>query len=117
MNHLDLTYILENVTSDKAFIAQLLNVFLNSLDQDIPPLEAAIIAGDHDQIRKCAHKVKSGFRSLGMTAMTQYLQELENMGSEGDDLKKIRGKFDGFTLQLPEVKAEIKSYQSANDLW
>ncbi|MEX2595610.1 MAG: Hpt domain-containing protein [Salibacteraceae bacterium] len=109
MAHLDLSYILDNVSSDRSFITQLLNVFLVSLEEDIPPLEQAIEAEDHEQVRKTAHKVKSSFRSLGMKEMTIYLQTLEDMGKDKKPMATIGEKFTGFISMLPDVKAEVKT--------
>lgn len=114
MPHLDLSYLVENVTSDRAFINQLLEVFLGSLEGDIGELENAIEQNDHGRICRSAHKVKSSFRSLGMHAMTERLQEIENMGKDQNPLPDIRQNFDAFLGILPEVKSEVESYINSN---
>ena len=116
MKHLDLSYILSNVSDDKEFVGQLLNVFISSLDQDIPDLEQAIASEDHEHIRRAAHKVKSGFRSLGMTSMTQYLQELEDMGRTNTAIPEIKEKLAGFLAMLPEVKSEVSAYRTSEGI-
>ncbi len=111
MAHLNLTYIKENVSDDPEFIGQVLDVFLLGLEQDVPVLEQAVNSVDHDAIRKASHKVKSGFRSLGMTRMTAFLQGLEDMGKDEKPSSEIREKFEAFLSLLPEVKSEIADYQ------
>lgn len=114
MAHLDLTYITENVTSDKDFIAKVLKVFCESLESDIPPLRAAVEQGDFDAVKRNSHKVKSGFRSLGMVEITGFLQELEDMGRDHQSLDLIEAKFNGFLALLPEVQLEIRQYLKEN---
>jgi HPt (histidine-containing phosphotransfer) domain-containing protein len=111
VKHLDLSYILQNVSDDPAFVRMLLEVFLKDLEKDVPDLTEAVASEDHDHIRKSAHRVKSGFRSLGMTHMTEYLQQLEDMGKTEASMASIRVKFDGFLTLLPEVHSEIDRYQ------
>jgi HPt (histidine-containing phosphotransfer) domain-containing protein len=111
MLHLDLTYIKENVSDDPAFIRELLDVFLTSLEIDIPALEESIEKADYEYIRRNAHKIKSGFRSLGMKDMTDYLQSLEDMGKHKEEMSGIREQFAGFISALPEIKKEIINYR------
>lgn len=111
MSHLDLTYIKENVSDDPEFIRELLNVFLASLEIDIPALQRSIDNEDYEYIRRNAHKIKSGFRSLGMKDMTDYLQSLEDMGKREEDMGTIKARFAGFIQGLPAIKSEIINYQ------
>ena len=112
MKHLTLSYIKENVTDDESFIGQLLDVFLQGLENDLPQLEKAIELGDHTSIQHSAHKVKSGFRSLGMQDMTSFLQALEDQGKEGAPLADIIDRMEEFNLLLPEVGQEIEDYKA-----
>lgn len=114
MPHLDLIYLVDNVTSDQDFINTLLGVFLSSLEGDVGDLEKAINEGDHGRIRRAAHKVKSSFRSLGMHLMTERLQALENMGRDEKDLHTIKQAFEDFLADLPEVKTEVNDYINSN---
>ena len=114
MSHLDLTFLHQNVTDDPAFILQILEVFVSGLDEDLPALRNAIASSDHAEIRAKTHKVKSGFRSLGMTSITQQLQEIENMAKDQAPISEIRTSFEAFDLVLPEALKEIEEYRSNN---
>lgn len=114
MQHLDLSYIKENVSDDPSFIVQILDVFLMSLETDIPPLKTAIDNADYNAIRSSAHKVKSGFRSLGMQRMTAFLQGLEDKGKDQSPMDQIRSSFEAFLQMIPEVKSEVEAYRSAH---
>lgn len=110
MKHLDLTYLLENVTDDIDFIKHLLSVFLNSLEGDIEALDSAIYQRDHGRIKRAAHKIKSSFRSLGMDLMTKRLQEIEDMGHNNFDIRVIDVRYSDFKKDLPEVIEEVNEY-------
>lgn len=110
MKHLDLSYLVDNVTDDKDFIKEVLGVFLSSLTPDIQALEDAIYQKNHLQIKRSAHKVKSSFRSLGMIVMTKRLQEIEDMGHNNYDVRIIQPLFASFKKDLPDVKKEVQDF-------
>lgn len=110
MKHLDLTYLLENVTDDIDFIKHLLSVFLNSLEGDLESLNSSIHQRDHGKIKRAAHKVKSSFRSLGMDLMTNRLQAIEDMGHNNFDIRLIDSRFADFKRDLPAVIKEVNDY-------
>jgi HPt (histidine-containing phosphotransfer) domain-containing protein len=112
MPHLNLAFIKENVSDEPEFITMLLGVFKSNLSPDLDALRTSVATSNHDQIKKDAHKVKSSFRSLGMTEMTQTLQKLEDMGREKEDIDKIRQVFDSFEQLIPEVLKEIEDYEN-----
>lgn len=113
MKHLDLSYLVDNVTDDQDFIKEVLGVFLSSLTPDIQSLEDAIYQKNHLQIKRCAHKVKSSFRSLGMIMMTNRLQEIEDMGHNNYDIRIIQPLFASFKKDIPEVKEEVQNFIDA----
>ena len=110
MKHLDLTYLLENVTDDIDFIKHLLSVFLNSLEGDLESLDSSIYQRDHGKIKRAAHKIKSSFRSLGMDLMTKRLQEIEDMGHNNFDIRVIDARYSDFKRDLPIVIDEVNEY-------
>ena len=112
MKHLDLSFIHKNVTDDPAFIGQLLDVFIAGIDEDVPKLRPAIEQGDHATIRATAHKIKSGFRSLGMVNITNQLQGLEDLAKDKADMSDILEAFARFNALLPEVRQEIQAFKS-----
>jgi HPt (histidine-containing phosphotransfer) domain-containing protein len=110
MPHLDLSYLINNVTDDKDFIKEVLTVFMSTLVPDIQALEDAIYQKNHLQIKRSAHKVKSSFRSLGMHVMTDRLQEIEDMGHNNFDIRVIQPLFATFKKDLPAVKEEVQNF-------
>lgn len=106
----DLTYILENVSDNKEFIAELLTIFIESNEGDIEKLRQDIGSGDHDQIRRAAHKIKSGFRSFNIEQGVNLLQSIEDSARNMDDITKIREMFSELELLYPQVKMEAQEY-------
>ena len=114
MKYLDFTYLQTNVTDDVSFIKQLLMIFLTSLDADVEVLTEAITNQNHEHTRSATHKVKSSFRSLGISTITDMLQTLENHAKANESYDQIQPLFDEFLTQLPDIKAEVKAYLADN---
>lgn len=114
MKHLDLTYIIENVTTDKKFICELLQVFRESLAEDLKTLASAIEDENHDLIKRAGHKLKSSFRSLGMTQMANLMFKIELMGFNVDEIKTIKETFMAVTREIKDVNTEVSDYLKTN---
>ena len=112
--HLDLSYIKENVTDDEEFISTLLQVFLHSLDPDRRDLNEGIDSGDHESIKRAAHKLKSSFRSLGMRQPWTLLQEIEDIGHHRGSLDEIVRKKIELDYVIPKVVKEVNKYLKDN---
>ena len=110
MQHLNLSFIIENVSDDHEFIVMLLGVFKTNLEPDLNALRVSLANANQDQIKKDAHKVKSSFRSLGMNEMTQTLQAIEDMGKDEKDIESIRLQFRAFEQLIPAVLKEVDDY-------
>lgn len=110
MQHLNLSFIIENVPDEPEFIVMLLGVFKSNVDADLEALRASIEQENHVKIKKDAHKVKSSFRSLGIADMAQMLQSIEDMGKNEEDISEIRVKFNRLEQLLPEVMMEVDAY-------
>lgn len=113
MKHLDLSYIKTNVTDDEEFIRELLDVFSTSLSIDLTDFDAAVASEDHGKIKRAAHKVKSSFRSLGMTEMASLMQRIENLGHEKQPLEEVRDLSVKLHAEIPAIHQEVKDYMAA----
>lgn len=110
MNHLNLSYIIENVTDDQAFIEEILIIFLEGLDDDYPVLLEQIEQDNYEGIEQAAHKLKSSFRSLGMMEGWSLLEAIEDIGHSKGSISEIEAKMNAFVRMMPEVKKEVKTY-------
>lgn len=106
--YLDLTYVIDNVSDDHKFINQLLSVFLENLEPDFEALRKVTVAGDHEHIKRNAHRMKSSFRSLGMATLADLTQTIENSALGMKDLDSIRSMVDELGSQVPIVVQEVR---------
>lgn len=110
MKHLDLSYIKENVTNDEGFIRDLLGVFMESLDSDLGTFNEAVTAQDHGAVKRGAHKLKSSFRSLGMSKLATLTQVIENMAGDKDPMDQIQSRHAELQMLIPEVREDVRHY-------
>lgn len=108
--HINLSYIKSSVSDDKDFIRQLLTVFLKNLRPDFDTLRGASNASDQQAVKRAAHKMKSGFKSLGMTRLSELSQRIETMGNEGADINNIRVLVAEMEALILEAYSEVKAH-------
>ncbi len=70
-------------TMDTAFVAELIDTFLEDARGLIASLRRALAAADRDAFRRAAHSLKSTSESLGATDMATLARELETIGRSG----------------------------------
>ncbi|MEZ4722214.1 MAG: Hpt domain-containing protein [Flavobacteriales bacterium] len=109
-NYLDLSYIMDNVSDDPGFIKQLLSVFLENLEPDYEVLREVTVAGDHEHIKRTAHRMKSSFRSLGMSTLADLTQTIEKSAHAKEELQSIRSMVDELGSQVPMAVGEVELY-------
>jgi len=91
----------ENIKSmtDSAFLAELIDVYLNDSPQLIEQMRAGIAAGDIEAVRRAAHSLKSNSASFGANRLANAARELE-MIAKG-------GTLDGAGIRFEAVEAEF----------
>src|SRR4051795_8229394 len=57
--------------------AQLLELFERTTAETLRELHAALAAGDREEVRRLAHRLKSGARNVGATGMAELSAALE----------------------------------------
>lgn len=69
--------------------AAILAQFLAQMDQTLPDLRAAAEAGDHETVRKLAHRLKGAAANFHLTDLCGALGEIEAQARSGGDLSGI----------------------------
>lgn len=64
-----------------AFLAELIDCYLEESPKQLQAMEAAIAQGDASTLRQIAHRFKSSSASLGATNLASLCKELEIMNS------------------------------------
>lgn len=96
-------------TTDKEFVGELVNTFLDDAPQLLASLESGLSAQDAESFRRAAHSLKSNGASLGAMAFSEAAKELEMMGKAGD-LAAAPPKVASLRKQFDEVAAALKDY-------
>ena len=76
-------------------VDQLLELFLDSTPPLLDELQAAADAGDGDELRRAAHKLKGSCQNIGATFMASLCRSLETAESgHGETLAELVGALD-----------------------
>jgi len=82
--------------TDAAFIAQLVETFLEDAPAQFTLMQAALAEGDPEDLRRAAHSVKSNAATFGAGRLAEMARELE-------DLAKA-GRLEGAQTRLVEIE-------------
>jgi HPt (histidine-containing phosphotransfer) domain-containing protein len=93
------------------FVAQVLQVFLDSAATTLRALQAAVAVGDAAQLRAAAHSLKGASASIGGAAVAARCAELERL----DDLDAAgsRELLDGLEQELGRLRREAEEVIAA----
>ena len=79
-----ITELLENVGGDRAFLAELVDTYLEDSPRLIETLREAIANGDAAAARRAAHTLKSTSASFGALGLAAECREIETAAAAGD---------------------------------
>ncbi len=86
---LDLAVLAEVTGADSALAASLINDFLTSSRADLQMLEDALAAGELDDARRRAHRIKGAARIVGANAVATLAQQIETGAASGGDVPQL----------------------------
>ncbi|MBN1982190.1 MAG: response regulator [Chitinivibrionales bacterium] len=95
---LDYNDLFEKVDSDKNFVLELLQRFIQAVPSDIQQLHSAIAQKDTRRIEQCAHKIKGAANNLSARQIAEVVTAIEMMGKTGN---------------LETISAQMERLQSA----
>jgi PAS domain S-box-containing protein len=113
---IDSAYLDQVSGGDRGFQRELLQVFIQDCETQLPQLRQAIAGYDAERMRRVAHRLKGASSNVGANAFCQVVRELEHLGvalaqqgsQGGHDLEWARA------LQAPEdlerILADIRQY-------
>lgn len=85
-----------------AFIADIVNTFLESAPDLFATMEKALAANDQDEFVRAAHTLKSNSATVGATVLAKLSGELEQQGKEGN-LPSLSDKMVAIKTEFPAV--------------
>ncbi|APQ16384.1 Hpt domain-containing protein [Maribacter hydrothermalis] len=98
----------EMAEGDQDFINSVIAVFLEEVPEDMESLEKALLAKDHEQVYKLAHKIKPNVDLLGMEQSRAIALEMETLGKQEASIVEIEKRFPLLKTDINQVIAELK---------
>ena len=103
---------LERVEGDAALLADLVQVFLEELPEQLDTLQQGIAAADFEAIERTAHTLKGELVYLGLTEEAEKAKELEHKGRDRN-IKAAQEIMPEFKAQLLEIAAAMREDHSS----
>ncbi len=106
----NLQELLTNLEDDRAFLGELLEVYLRDSQTSLQEAKDAIVRKDLTVVERRAHTLKGMMRNLMMNAVAQLASDLETAAREGnaDDSSRLLPQLErAMSELLPEVDAQI----------
>jgi len=97
-------------TTDKEFVGELIDTFLEDAPSLLDSLGSTLAAQDTEGFRRAAHSLKSNGASLGAMSFSASAKELEMMGKAGD-LNGAEPKVERLRAEFDQVIQALKDYQ------
>jgi HPt (histidine-containing phosphotransfer) domain-containing protein len=109
-NKFNLSHVEKASLGDQAFMAQLLNLFLDSTPESVGKMQSAAREENWDALGALAHKNRSIFTTLGLEDLTNQLERIETFSRGETDVnsENINILLRRFTGGYQRIFAEIR---------
>lgn len=105
---INLEVLKKTLSNDEDTLKTILQIFIEETPQELNELRLLISRENTKQTRFLAHKLKSSFKSLGATAASSILQEIESKPGEACNDKRLEKLQLYFNRAVQEAVAYIK---------
>ncbi len=89
---------------DKGFAVELVKTFIDSMQEALKELRAAVSRSDHVAIARCAHKIKGASGNIGAKRICELSQQFEE--------KSVRMSADELRASVDALSAELLRFQT-----
>ena len=86
----------EMVGGDEAFLAEMVDTFVDDAPRLVAEMRSTAAAGDTVSLRRAAHSLKSNCRTFGAARLGEMCQQIEERAKNAET--------DGFTPQIDEIE-------------
>jgi HPt (histidine-containing phosphotransfer) domain-containing protein len=107
-NVCDFKYLSEIMGGKKSLINEIMEVFLKQVPEELKAINEAILGEDYGTIKKVAHTMRSSVSIMGISVLTPVLQEMENLGAGGTDIKRITKLAQELTSICAQATEEVE---------
>ncbi len=104
----DLSYLKTMSGGDTSFIAEMIGLFSEQVDEYAELMPRLLMEKDYDGLSKLAHKAKSSVAVMGMTGVADLLKELEKLAHDGKETERYEGMVREFLEQSHLAVAELE---------
>lgn len=108
MKNIDLSYLNEISGGDKAFIREMLELFIHTTSVEVYQFDSLLQANAIDQIGSLAHKMKAPIQMLGANELFELIRSVEKSGKEHSNLELLPEKINDVKRKVEELSQEIK---------
>jgi len=107
----DLSYLSTTMDGNKLLINDIMKEFLIQVPVELKCLSTAIVETKYSKIKSYAHKMKSTFSIMGISAVLPILNKLEELGANEngfEEIKELNNQLDKIANQaLKEIKEQF----------
>ena len=93
---------------NKAFIKEIIDIFLEQNPNELVELEKSILAKDYSAIRSISHKMKTSVGFIGINQLLPELSTIEKMAINEGDINNIQSKFTHVKTICHQAAIELK---------
>ncbi len=93
---------------DKAFLAMMVQLFVDTVPEIISQMKKATDAGSWVEVGGLAHKVKPTIDSMGIESLKGIIREVEMQGKSASDTQSIPGKVETIRMTLQQCIDQMK---------
>jgi HPt (histidine-containing phosphotransfer) domain-containing protein len=111
---MNLDLLFRTVNGNKKVIMEIMTVFLDQLPEDVAAINEAVKQADYVAVKRQCHKMKSSVSIMGMDALVNLLEEMEELGNKAENIQHIEklsiqvaGLAEG---AIQEVKKELANF-------
>ncbi len=111
---INLEYLTNIMSGKKELIRETIEIFIKQANEDLPIINEAIAKDDYLTVKRFAHRMKSTITMMGINSLSPVLEEMEILGTEKNNMKRIKElneKLNSTYFQaLEEIKIEKLKY-------
>jgi HPt (histidine-containing phosphotransfer) domain-containing protein len=96
-------------TTDRAFVQELIEAFLEDGREQIAAMRASLGSGDAVTFQRAAHSLKSSSANLGALELSAQARALELLAKE-DNLQAAPGPLEAVAAAFPAVEQSLREF-------
>lgn len=105
---INLEYLTNIMSGKKELIRETIEIFVKQANEDLPVINDAIAKEDYLTVKRFAHRMKSTITMMGMNSLNPVLEEMEILGSEKNNIKRIKELNEKLNSTYSQALEEIK---------